>query len=195
MVPVAYKYDCKKEDANREDFDPIETTGRLFVAAHGDAIGLKCGDKEKINHWAIYVPVADGDSDIKSVRFDMKPSNEIGRLSTDCLMGELNVSALTSILSDSVVKIFEIKIPADVSIGQIITMICNNKYHCYDFHSSGIGCRYWIKSTLALLSGAGLVDGNDVLQACEGMKHAWIKGQNEPVLCLAFASGAFHFGK
>ena len=162
-----------KRKVDRDDLVPIPID-TFLVAAHDDALGLKYGDDHKVNHWALYAQVSDPTNQkIKSVRYDMRTSNDVGKMSNDCLQGKLFVEALAYACSKEVVKKFEVKFIKEVTVGEILSLISENHYHAYDFHPTNIGCRFWVKKTLELLANNGLVDADDTLQAIEGMKSSY----------------------
>lgn len=185
-----------KQKVDPDDLVPIPI-GTFLVAAHNDAFGLKNGDDHKVNHWVLYAQVKSDptNQNIKSVRYDMRPSNDVGKMSKDCLQGKLFVEALAYACSKEVVKKFEVKFIKEVTVGEILSLISENHYHAYDFHPTNIGCRFWVKKTLELLANNGLVDADDTSQAIEGMKSSWNEGHEEPIPGLPITPGRFHFRK
>ena len=110
-------------------------------------------------------------------------------------MWKLHIDALKCCKSSRVVKTFEVKCTDEVTVGQIISLIFENHYYAYDFSPDNVGCRHWVKSTLELLDGNGLVGTSDTIEANEGMSHTWVEAQEQPLPAIPVANGAFHFHK
>ncbi|MGK3754679.1 MAG: hypothetical protein ACI8RD_006988 [Bacillariaceae sp.] len=142
-----------------------------------------------VNHWVLYAQIiGSSDNEVVSVQFDMGQSMNVGKTNKECLMGDMHCVT-------EFVKTFDGEVAEGATIGQIISLICDNHYDAYDFHTTGIGCRYWVKSTIELLSSNGLANESDTLEAIDGMKKAWNEGEDEPVLGRPITCGTFHFGK
>jgi len=62
-----------------EQLGDLQVT-KILVAAHDEAIGLKFGDNDKLNHWGMYVQVQNNSDDYVSVALDMRAGPSAGKV-------------------------------------------------------------------------------------------------------------------
>lgn len=159
---------------------------KVFVAGHS-ASPAELGSSAMVNHWCFYLQM----SGSSSIRMDMTPSPVLspGARDEDGTLGCLLIQELRYLLSNQVVKHFEIAKRGSLTLGDVLSAIREEGYQNYDFNQKGLGCRYWTTKVLQMLQEKGLIgDFSEVLQA---LPKAWDKNGQLP-LGKSVESGTFH---
>ena len=71
--------------------------------------------------------------------------------------GSIDSPAVLYSMSEQTIKFFEITLADGTTTHEITSLIEENGYHAYDLTEEGFGCRYWVESTINLLSDNGIL--------------------------------------
>lgn len=149
------------------------TVVKVVAAAHSPS-PVAPDSSAMVNHWCFYLQT----SSRQSVRFDMTPSGNSGVKDKSGMAGVLMVQKLDYLLSNQVVKSYDLTLKESITVKDFADVIQGEGYDKYDFNSSGIGCRYWVTKVLELLHERGLIGSySDVTDA---LPKAWGSGRQLP---------------
>jgi hypothetical protein len=132
-----------------------------------------------VNHYCFYLTTsAELYLTRTSVRVDMSisPLAEVGLFDNNGVLGMLYVTALDFDLSISVAKASTSIAYEGLSVNDFLSAITTNGYHNYDFHSGGIGCRYWVQQVLELFHSRGFLANREEVDRALGLfETLWYK--------------------
>lgn len=157
----------------------------IYAAAHRptsvpDPSGFLASPKT--NHWVLYLAT----SQAESIRLDPSPgaNNNI----------VLIVSGRNYQYSNNAVKIVQLDVVANLTVGNLIEYLQSSNYIRYRFSTGGHGCRYWIYSVVSLLrSAAYIVDDSQVEDATAALQLVWdVNGKAKDEEQSGIIAGTFY---
>ena len=126
-------------------------------------------------------------SEAESIRLD--PS-----LDTDYNL-ILIVSRKNYLHTNNAVKIIQLNVNADLTVGKFIEYLQSSNYIQYQFTTGGQGCRYWIYSVISLMrSAAYILDDSRVEDATAALQLVWDEtGKVRDDEQSGMIAGTFHY--
>jgi hypothetical protein len=135
---------------------------RITVAAHVAVVANPANPDILVNHWCMYVKLPNKvHGQFLSVRIDMTANSLAtdGKVDKSGTLGALHVDGLLYVVSNHVVKSFDLAPLNNVTVVDLLNAIESAGFQNYDLNHIGIGCRFWTKTVLERFEELRFVQG------------------------------------
>lgn len=148
---------------HKPDLD--EVVKQIHLCGYSIDIDLEYSrNRRPTNHWTMFLEV----SRSRSVKVDMNPGGGI-----DLLLGSIQLDSKDYDMSDRATKYITIAPECEFTVGDVITVMMENRRDQYTFTKEGEGCRYWMCTVVTDLAHAGKIPIESVTDVVRILRSYW----------------------